>query len=154
MTFRAKGLRENLVQTPSGQNIGKFFVYFRQLLYHISCLYSEFFLLLNSPYLCQVLATDLDEGENGKIKYSITKGESKEDFTIDEDNGLITSAKNLDYEKKKSYTLTVKGIVYSRIHSVGVLKTFFFLVSNNRCVCTSSCVIMFDPSWNTAVIIY
>ena len=54
-------------------------------------------------------ATDADEGKNSDIKYSITAGESKDNFTIDEDTGLITTAQNLDYESKKSYQLTVKG---------------------------------------------
>ncbi len=56
-------------------------------------------------------ATDRDEGVNSQIKYSITEGENKEHFTIDENTGLITTAAKLDYEKKKLYKLTVKGTV-------------------------------------------
>ena len=58
----------------------------------------------------KVKATDLDEGVNGQIKYSITGGDQKEHFSVDPDSGLITTAQKLDYETKKSYQLTVKGI--------------------------------------------
>ncbi|XP_028398312.1 protocadherin Fat 4-like [Dendronephthya gigantea] len=55
----------------------------------------------------QVKAEDADEGENGKIKYSLTGGTDKDHFSIDQDSGLIKTAIQLDYESKKSYLLVV-----------------------------------------------
>ena len=57
----------------------------------------------------QVKATDADEGVNSQIKYSITAGEMKEHFKIDEDSGFINTATKLDFESKESYLLTVKA---------------------------------------------
>jgi hypothetical protein len=59
----------------------------------------------------QLKATDKDKGVNSQIKYSITGGDQKNNFTIDADSGLITTATKLDYETKKSYQLTITGMV-------------------------------------------
>ena len=54
-------------------------------------------------------ATDADDGENSKIKYSLTGGDNNNHFSIDQDSGLIKTATQLDYESKKSYLLVVTG---------------------------------------------
>jgi hypothetical protein len=59
--------------------------------------------------LIQVEAKDADEGVNSQVKYSITGGEQKEHFSIDEDSGFINTATKLDFESKESYSLTVTG---------------------------------------------
>ena len=67
--------------------------------------------LINS-HICfpfQVKAKDADEGVNSQVKYSITGGEQKEHFSIDEDSGFINTATKLDFESKESYSLTVTG---------------------------------------------
>lgn len=57
----------------------------------------------------QLSATDLDDGANGRVKYSIILGDENRDFAISEDGGVIRVAKNLDFERKSRYRLTVLG---------------------------------------------
>ncbi|XP_028982383.1 cadherin-related tumor suppressor [Diachasma alloeum] len=57
----------------------------------------------------QVSATDRDEGANGRVRYSIAMGDENRDFTISEDSGVIRVSKNLNYERKSRYRLTVKA---------------------------------------------
>ncbi|SPP79093.1 blast:Cadherin-related tumor suppressor [Drosophila guanche] len=57
----------------------------------------------------QVSATDVDEGANGRIRYSIMTGDQNQDFSISEDTGVVRVAKNLNYERKARYTLTVRA---------------------------------------------
>ncbi|XP_064546558.1 cadherin-related tumor suppressor [Drosophila montana] len=57
----------------------------------------------------QVSATDMDEGDNGRVRYSIVSGDQNRDFSISEDTGVVRVAKNLNYERKARYTLTVRA---------------------------------------------
>ncbi|EFN76853.1 Cadherin-related tumor suppressor [Harpegnathos saltator] len=57
----------------------------------------------------QVSAMDRDEGANGRVRYSIAKGDDNRDFTISEDGGVIRVAKNLNFERKPRYYLTIHG---------------------------------------------
>lgn len=58
--------------------------------------------------ILQVSATDLDEGLNGRVRYTIVGGDSNFDFHIGEDSGIIRVAKNLNFERKSQYVLTVQ----------------------------------------------
>lgn len=57
----------------------------------------------------QVSATDVDEGLNGKVRYSIFSGDENRDFSISEDTGVVRVAKNLNFERKPRYLLTVRA---------------------------------------------
>ncbi|XP_058820979.1 cadherin-related tumor suppressor [Topomyia yanbarensis] len=57
----------------------------------------------------QVSATDIDEGANGRVRFSIAAGDDNRDFTISEDSGIVRVAKNLNYERKSHYTVTVRA---------------------------------------------
>ncbi|XP_015435266.1 PREDICTED: cadherin-related tumor suppressor [Dufourea novaeangliae] len=57
----------------------------------------------------QVSAIDRDEGANGRVRYSIAMGDDNRDFTISEDGGVIRVAKNLNFERKSRYHLTIRG---------------------------------------------
>lgn len=57
----------------------------------------------------QVLASDRDDGANGRIRYSISGGDENRDFTISEDGGVIRVAKNLNFERKSRYRLTIRA---------------------------------------------
>lgn len=57
--------------------------------------------------LLQIQATDRDEGENSRISYSLDDPSST--FTIDPQTGEIFLKKSLDYEKIRSYAITIKG---------------------------------------------
>ncbi|KAG7305888.1 hypothetical protein JYU34_008433 [Plutella xylostella] len=57
----------------------------------------------------QVSATDIDEGINGRVRYSIASGDENRDFSISEDTGVVRVAKNLNFERKARYILTVRA---------------------------------------------
>ncbi|XP_055921859.1 cadherin-related tumor suppressor [Eupeodes corollae] len=57
----------------------------------------------------QVSATDIDEGSNGRVRFSIAAGDNNRDFSISEDSGVVRVAKNLNYERKSRYVLTVRA---------------------------------------------
>jgi protocadherin Fat 4 len=56
-----------------------------------------------------VSATDIDDGLNGRVRYSISSGDTNRDFSIAEDTGVVRVAKNLNYERKSRYVLTVRA---------------------------------------------
>lgn len=55
----------------------------------------------------RVSATDLDS--NSRIRYTIVAGDNNRDFIIGEDSGIIRVAKNLNYERKNHYLITVEA---------------------------------------------
>lgn len=57
--------------------------------------------VLVGQVIIRVKAIDLDEGTNGKVKYSIISGNADRFFTIDENTGDIVLEKTLDLESKK-----------------------------------------------------
>lgn len=57
----------------------------------------------------QVSATDIDEGANGRVRFAIVAGDNNRDFSISEDSGVVRVAKNLNYERKSRYVLTVRA---------------------------------------------
>lgn len=59
--------------------------------------------------LSQVSATDIDEGANGRVRFSIAAGDDNRDFSISEDTGIVRVAKNLNYERKMRYVLMVRA---------------------------------------------
>lgn len=54
-------------------------------------------------------ATDVDEGLNGRVRYAIVAGDDNRDFSISEDSGVVRVAKNLNFERKSRYVLTVRA---------------------------------------------
>lgn len=60
-------------------------------------------------HLLQVTATDPDSGDNGRMRYSITSGNSKEAFEINDDSGLITLKKLLAAFQETKFILTVQA---------------------------------------------
>ncbi|XP_063532868.1 cadherin-related tumor suppressor [Cydia strobilella] len=57
----------------------------------------------------QVSATDIDEDANGRVRYSIASGDENRDFSISEDTGIVRVAKNLNFERKARYILTIRA---------------------------------------------
>ncbi|GLH14886.1 Fat-like cadherin-related tumor suppressor homolog [Gryllus bimaculatus] len=57
--------------------------------------------------ILQVLATDLDSEANGKVTYSIERGDRQKQFHINEKTGYISVAGTLDREMVSNYVLEV-----------------------------------------------
>uniref|UniRef100_A0A1I8PJD7 Cadherin-related tumor suppressor n=1 Tax=Stomoxys calcitrans TaxID=35570 RepID=A0A1I8PJD7_STOCA len=57
----------------------------------------------------QVSATDIDDGANGRVRFSIVGGDDNRDFMISEDSGIVRVSKNLNYERKSRYVLSIKA---------------------------------------------
>jgi hypothetical protein len=57
--------------------------------------------------ILKIHAIDHDDGENARIDYSIDDPSST--FNINDKIGEIFLKKSLDYEKIRSYSLTIKG---------------------------------------------
>nr|XP_018896045.1 PREDICTED: fat-like cadherin-related tumor suppressor homolog isoform X2 [Bemisia tabaci] len=57
----------------------------------------------------QVSATDLDSGLNGKIAFTIERGDSHQQFAIERDTGYITVARPLDREMVANYNLQIQA---------------------------------------------
>ncbi|KAJ2950025.1 hypothetical protein O0L34_g11362 [Tuta absoluta] len=57
----------------------------------------------------QVSATDIDEDSNGRVRYSIISGDENRDFSVSEDTGIVRVAKNLNFERKSRYELTIRA---------------------------------------------
>ena len=55
-----------------------------------------------------VTATDADSGNNAKLSFSITAGNSDGHFNIDKD-GQVHTTQPLNFETKSSYTMTIQG---------------------------------------------
>ncbi|XP_034298784.1 protocadherin Fat 4 [Pantherophis guttatus] len=66
-----------------------------------------------APNLTQVLrvsASDVDEGNNGLIHYSIIEGNEENQFVIDTGTGQVTLIGKLDHEATAFYSLTIQAV--------------------------------------------
>ncbi|XP_032512432.2 fat-like cadherin-related tumor suppressor homolog isoform X2 [Danaus plexippus] len=59
--------------------------------------------------IVQVIADDADAGTNGRVTYSIARGDPDNCFTIDADTGYISVSSRLDRESKPAYVLEVRA---------------------------------------------
>ena len=57
----------------------------------------------------QVVAEDGDEGENGRVIYSIEDPFQRMNFTVNNVTGVISTARAFDYEDLTSYVFTVRA---------------------------------------------
>ena len=67
-----------------------------------------------------VLAEDGDSGENGRVYYTLSEGESDKYLMIDYDTGLITTKKYLDYETIPRLEFEVRAFDGRKMASVKV----------------------------------
>ncbi|KAM7399062.1 hypothetical protein PAMP_018355 [Pampus punctatissimus] len=65
----------------------------------------------NSPpsWVCDVLAIDSDSGSYGNVQYNITEGNTGNAFTIDPENGMLSTTGSLDREYIPEFNLTVEA---------------------------------------------
>ncbi|XP_035790783.1 fat-like cadherin-related tumor suppressor homolog isoform X2 [Anopheles albimanus] len=70
--------------------------------------------------ILQVRANDLDAEENGRVSYTIERGDRMEQFAIEPDTGYISVAGTLDRESISNYVLEVQA----RDHGVPTLTAY------------------------------
>ncbi|XP_040169864.1 fat-like cadherin-related tumor suppressor homolog isoform X5 [Anopheles arabiensis] len=70
--------------------------------------------------ILQVRANDLDAEENGRVSYTIERGDRMEQFAIEEDTGYVAVAGTLDRESISNYVLEVQA----RDHGVPTLTAY------------------------------
>nr|XP_043888221.1 protocadherin Fat 4 [Solea senegalensis] len=65
----------------------------------------------NSPpsWVCDILAIDADSGSYGTVWYNIAEGNDDHFFTIDPENGLLSTTDSLDRENVPEFTLIVEA---------------------------------------------
>ena len=61
------------------------------------------------PVIGKVTATDLDDGQNALLKYSIIGGNTGNAFAISPEDGQIYLQKSIDREKQDSYKLIIRA---------------------------------------------
>ncbi|KAI7790755.1 cadherin EGF LAG seven-pass G-type receptor 2 precursor [Triplophysa rosa] len=59
--------------------------------------------------ILQVMATDLDRGNNAVVHFSIMSGNTRGQFYIDAQTGKLDLVSQLDYEMNKEYTLRIRA---------------------------------------------
>ncbi|CAM4658808.1 unnamed protein product [Lepidochelys kempii] len=67
-------------------------------------------LAANLTQVLRVSASDVDEGSNGLIHYSVIKGNEEHQFTIDSGTGQVTLIGKLDHEATASYSLIIQAV--------------------------------------------
>jgi len=78
-------------------------------------------------------ATDDDTGPNGMLRYSISGGNERQDFSVDERTGGIVIQQQLDYDLIQEYHLniTVQDLGYHPLSSVAMLTIILTDVNDN-----------------------
>ncbi|XP_069129376.1 protocadherin Fat 4-like [Argopecten irradians] len=56
-----------------------------------------------------VHAQDGDAGTNGLVRYFIIAGKDNSDFSVDQSTGVLRVKKNLDFERRTSYNITIQA---------------------------------------------
>ncbi|KAK2546147.1 hypothetical protein Q9966_000616 [Columba livia] len=67
-------------------------------------------LAANLTQVLRVSASDVDEGINGLIHYSVIKGNEEKRFAIDSSTGQVTLVGKLDHEATASYLLVIQAV--------------------------------------------
>ncbi|XP_019377369.1 PREDICTED: protocadherin Fat 4, partial [Gavialis gangeticus] len=67
-------------------------------------------LAANLTQVLRVSASDVDEGNNGLIHYSVIKGSEENQFAIDSVTGQVTLVGKLDHEATASYSLIIQAV--------------------------------------------
>uniref|UniRef100_A0A669PXH9 FAT atypical cadherin 4 n=1 Tax=Phasianus colchicus TaxID=9054 RepID=A0A669PXH9_PHACC len=67
-------------------------------------------LAANLTQVLRVSASDVDEGTNGLIHYSVIKGNEEKQFAIDSSTGQVTLVGKLDHEATASYSLVIQAV--------------------------------------------
>ncbi|XP_063697547.1 cadherin-related tumor suppressor [Culicoides brevitarsis] len=80
-----------------------------------------------------ISATDSDDGLNGKIVYSISGGNDRNEFSIDPNTGAVKITKPLDYEVVSNYQLniTAQDLGFISHSSVAMLKVIVTDINDN-----------------------
>ncbi|XP_034024273.1 protocadherin Fat 4 [Thalassophryne amazonica] len=66
-------------------------------------------------WVCDVLAIDADSGSYGAVEYNITEGNSGMIFTIDRENGMLSTTVSLDRENISEFNLTIQAAEFHNL---------------------------------------
>lgn len=105
----------------------------------------------------QVEASDLDEGINSDITYSIRSGNQAGTFTINGTSGVLVTAVTLDFEATESYTLVVQaqdGGIPRLTGTAVVVVTVTDAVDNPPVFDPTSDIITVTENTQTGVVLY
>lgn len=83
-----------------------------------------------STRIFQVFAEDFDEGENGRIDYSIE--DLSETFTIDQRTGEIKLNRSIDYELISQFSFSLKGKEHLNDHFHWKINDFLSAEDNGQ----------------------
>ncbi|XP_048189325.1 protocadherin Fat 4 [Perognathus longimembris pacificus] len=64
----------------------------------------------NLTQVLRVSASDVDEGNNGLIHYSLVKGNEEKHFAVESTSGQVTLIGTLDYETTPAYSLVIQAV--------------------------------------------
>ncbi|XP_030047622.1 protocadherin Fat 4 [Microcaecilia unicolor] len=67
-------------------------------------------LAANMTHVLRVSSSDVDEGNNGLVHYSIIKGNEENQFVIDSEAGQVTLIGRLDHEATAIYSLIIQAV--------------------------------------------
>uniref|UniRef100_A0A665VQF4 Cadherin domain-containing protein n=1 Tax=Echeneis naucrates TaxID=173247 RepID=A0A665VQF4_ECHNA len=89
----------------------------------------------NSPpsWVCDVLAIDADSASYGTVQYNITGGNADHFFTIDPENGVLSTTTSLDRENSPEFILFVEAVeLLNPLHKDGKTVTIVVLDRNDN----------------------
>lgn len=89
-------------------------------------------MLENSPIdttVEKLIATDADSGVNAEVKYRIQKG-AFDDFNISDD-GVVTVAKKLDFDRRNTYNIEVIGVDQGTPSLTGTTTLTISIINSN-----------------------
>lgn len=80
-----------------------------------------------------VSASDRDQGPNGMLRYSISGGNERSEFKVNENSGAITILQPLDYDSVQEYHLniTVQDLAYKPKTAVAMLTVILTDINDN-----------------------
>nr|XP_033794683.1 protocadherin Fat 4-like [Geotrypetes seraphini] len=67
-------------------------------------------LAANMTHVLRVSSSDVDEGNNGLVHYTVIKGNEENQFAIDGETGQVTLMGRLDHEATASYSLIIQAV--------------------------------------------
>ncbi|XP_060593807.1 cadherin-related tumor suppressor-like, partial [Ruditapes philippinarum] len=78
-----------------------------------------------------IRAYDPDEGENGRVAYSLTSGWGNDTFSLDAEKGTFTLLRLLDFEENQLYTVQVNAYDFGNPAQTSSVLVYFNVKDTN-----------------------